>query len=189
MTEQQLVIVVVEWEETPKSDERSHEPGHEHHRHEIHVVDERDGRTFLIHARDNTLVSTVVSKFFEKVELTRLPGDLLTCDSAEHHDVFQLEALTVGQFLASGHHLRWKFSRVEFHIIVNGRKKTVKKRELSFTEVVLLAFETPSENANTIYTVTYRNGVHSHPEGSLVFGEKVEVKDGMIFNVTPTDKS
>lgn len=40
-----------------------------------------------------------------------------------------------------------------------------------------------------IYTVTYRKGDGHKPEGTLTEGERVKVKDGMIFNVTATDKS
>lgn len=73
-------------------------------------------------------------------------------------------------------------------IMVNGRQKTVPKTELSFDEVVALADNLPS-GPNVIYTVTYRRGEGNKPEGILVRGETVRVKQGMIFNVTATDKS
>lgn len=77
----------------------------------------------------------------------------------------------------------------EFTIIVNGRKKVVTAKELSFAEVVALAFDTPPTGQNIVFTVTYRKGDDHKPEGTLVEGEKVKIKDGMIFNVTATDKS
>jgi Multiubiquitin len=40
-----------------------------------------------------------------------------------------------------------------------------------------------------MFTVTYRRGEGNKPEGTLVEGETVKVKEGMIFNVTATDKS
>jgi hypothetical protein len=76
-----------------------------------------------------------------------------------------------------------------FTIIVNGREKIVTSRELSFSEIVALAFDNPPSEPNTIFTVTYRRGEGNKPEGSLVQGETVKIKDGMIFNVTATDKS
>lgn len=71
-------------------------------------------------------------------------------------------------------------------IIVNGRKKEVSKGNLSFSEVVALS-GLPND-PNTIFTVTYRRG-EGNKEGTLVEGESVKVKEGMIFDVTPTNKS
>ncbi len=74
-------------------------------------------------------------------------------------------------------------------IIVNGELKFVAARELSFDEVVALAFNNPPTGPNVVITVTYRRGEDNKPEGTLVAGESVKIKDGMIFNVTATDKS
>jgi hypothetical protein len=74
-------------------------------------------------------------------------------------------------------------------IVVNGREKEVARDTLSFAEIVTLAFGAPTDGAKTAYTVTFKRGHGNKPEGSLVEGESVEVKDGMIFNVTRTDKS
>lgn len=77
----------------------------------------------------------------------------------------------------------------EVTIIVNGRPKVVTERELSFDEIVALAFDDPPTGPYIVFTITYRRGHGNKPEGSLVEGETVKVKDGMIFNVTATDKS
>lgn len=75
-------------------------------------------------------------------------------------------------------------------IIVNGREKVVPgKEELSFAEIVALAFDNPPTGPNIVFTITYRRGHGNKPEGTLVEGETVKIKDGMIFNVTATDKS
>jgi len=76
-----------------------------------------------------------------------------------------------------------------FTIIVNGRKKEFSEKAISFSQIVRLAFSTVSEDRTTIYTVTYKNGPKQNPEGSMVKGDSVYVKTGMIFNVTATDKS
>lgn len=82
------------------------------------------------------------------------------------------------------------FTRVrEYHIFVNTRPKQVAMPTLNFWEVVKLAFPQAEPNATTYYTVTYKRGPKSNPEGSMVAGETVHLKDGMLFNVTPTDKS
>lgn len=77
----------------------------------------------------------------------------------------------------------------EVTIIVNAQPKTLTAKELSFDQVVALAFPTPSTNPNTIYTVTYRRGQGGKPEGTLAEGQSVKIKEGMIFNVVPSDKS
>lgn len=75
-------------------------------------------------------------------------------------------------------------------IVVNGREKEVpKKDELTFDELVDLAFDNPPTGEFICFTITYRKGHGDKPEGTLPEGESVKVKDGMIFNVTATDKS
>lgn len=74
-------------------------------------------------------------------------------------------------------------------IIVNGRRRTVSKEELSFDEVVALAFDPAPAGDNVDITITYRRGHGSKPEGTLRPGRTVKVKDGMIFDVTATDRS
>jgi Multiubiquitin len=77
----------------------------------------------------------------------------------------------------------------EYKIIVNAREKTWMERKISFDEVVILAFGEISPNPNVVYTVTYKKGNGNKPEGTMDKGEEVKVKNGMIFNVTQTDKS
>lgn len=72
-------------------------------------------------------------------------------------------------------------------IMVNGRPKPVTKQELTFSEIVALSNQPTGPTVS--YTVTYRRGQGNKPEGTLVEGESVKVKDGMIINVTATDKS
>ena len=74
-------------------------------------------------------------------------------------------------------------------IIVNGRPKLVEKDEITFDEITALAYPTKPYGENTLFSVTYRKGHGNKPDGILVEGEKVKVKEGMIFDVTATDKS
>jgi len=74
-------------------------------------------------------------------------------------------------------------------LIVNGRPKPWGEKSITFEQVVVLAFGTYDPNPNKVYTVTYNKGPHENPHGSMVKGDKVAVKDKMIFNVTCTDKS
>jgi hypothetical protein len=77
----------------------------------------------------------------------------------------------------------------EFAIIVNGRERTVMGDIATFEEVTKLAFPTPNNEANVVYTVTYRNAAQHPTSGELTAGGSVKVKNGTIFNVTRTVKS
>ena len=76
-----------------------------------------------------------------------------------------------------------------YTIIVNGQKKSITTKRVSFGEIVKLAFPTPPEGANILYTVSYEDAPRINPQGSLKEGQSVAVKNWMIFNVTATDKS
>ncbi len=78
---------------------------------------------------------------------------------------------------------------LEICIIVNARRKIIKVRRLTFEKLIALAFANPPTGENICFTVTYRNGPRNRPEGSLVEGDRVRIKKGMVFNVTSTDKS
>lgn len=77
----------------------------------------------------------------------------------------------------------------EYTIVVNAREKVVAAKTLSFAEVIALAFDPPPSGPNIMFTITYSRGEGNKPQGSLVEGEAVTLKEGMIFNVTATDKS
>lgn len=76
-----------------------------------------------------------------------------------------------------------------YRIYVNGQEKTVTTKFVSYEQIVKLAFPNPPTGQNILFTVGYEDGPHANPSGSLMPGGTVKVKDGMIFNVTPTDKS
>lgn len=77
----------------------------------------------------------------------------------------------------------------DVRVIVNGRPKTVPRGKLCFDAIVKLAFEAPPTAPNTIFTITYKHAAGSKPEGILVEGECVQIKEGTIFNVTATVRS
>ena len=74
-------------------------------------------------------------------------------------------------------------------IIVNGRQRTVTGREISFDQVIRLAFDPLPTGDNIIFTVTYRRGEGNKPEGSMVAGDVVKIRKGMVFDVRATDRS
>ena len=75
-------------------------------------------------------------------------------------------------------------------IIVNTREKTVERnKDISFEEVVSLAYDgNPPSGPYLEFTVMYRRG-QGNKDGSLVAGQSVKVKDGMVFSVSATDRS
>lgn len=81
------------------------------------------------------------------------------------------------------------YSQKTFRLIVNLEEKLVVKKKQSFDEIVKLAYPVPPPGPTPDYTVGYRKGPPANPKGSLVQGQHVKVKDGMIFDVTPSDKS
>jgi len=86
-------------------------------------------------------------------------------------------------------HFFSKDKHVKVMLIVNGREKPWTEKTITFEQIVVLAFGSFDPNPNKVYTVTYDRGPHQNPEGAMVKDDKVFVKNKMIFNVTPTDKS
>lgn len=76
-----------------------------------------------------------------------------------------------------------------YDIIVNGRQKTVSSDEVTFDQVVKLAFDPVPSDPNIIFHVLYSNSVSRPPAGKLFAGGTVKVQDGTVFNVSKTKKS
>lgn len=77
----------------------------------------------------------------------------------------------------------------EFTIQVNAKDKVWTEKIISFDEVVILAFGVISTDPNVSYSVIYKKGDNNKPEGIMIKGDEVKVKDGMRFNVTETNRS
>ena len=76
-----------------------------------------------------------------------------------------------------------------FNIIVNAREKQWEEKEISYEQVIELAFGSVSSDPNVSYSITFKKGDESKKEGFLDKGGVVKVKDGMRFNVTQTNRS
>jgi len=74
-------------------------------------------------------------------------------------------------------------------VIVNGRRKSVDPSGLCFADLIALAFTTPPQGEQICFTAMYRKGPANAPEGSLIEDQCVPIIEGMVFNVTATDKS
>lgn len=74
-------------------------------------------------------------------------------------------------------------------IIVNAFPFKVEKDDISYDEVVTLAFPDFPQHPERTYSVTYERGQGNKPTGILSPGGSVKVKDGMIFYVKHTGQS
>jgi hypothetical protein len=75
-------------------------------------------------------------------------------------------------------------------IIVDGTPHPWNEKKISYEQVVNLAYDdNPPTGDNVLITVGFRKGPDDKHEGDLDPDHSVEVKDGMIFDVTATDRS
>lgn len=75
-------------------------------------------------------------------------------------------------------------------IVVEGTPHDWPKHEkISFDQVVTWVYPDYLSSDGKVYTVTYERGDNEKPEGQLVKGSSVKVKDGMSFNVSRTGES
>ncbi len=68
-------------------------------------------------------------------------------------------------------------------IIVNGTAHQEPKDEVTYTEIVTLAYPDFPSHPERTYSVTYERGQGEKPTGILSPGGSVKVKEGMIFYV------
>lgn len=71
-------------------------------------------------------------------------------------------------------------------IIINGRSLSLPLRNLFYDEVLMLAFG-PAQDQG-VATITYR-GPKGMPMGSMLPGDRVPIKNGMVFSCVRTDKA
>jgi Multiubiquitin len=74
-------------------------------------------------------------------------------------------------------------------IIVEGTPHEWPEKEITYAEVVTLEVPDYTQHLEIIYSVTYKRGQGNKPEGILVPGASVKIKEGMVFNVSETNQS
>lgn len=81
-------------------------------------------------------------------------------------------------------------SKKKITIYVNGTSHEEDKNDqLTYDEVVTIAFPDFPQHPERNYSVKYVRGEGHKPEGILAPGGTVKLKDGMEFTVTPTGQS
>lgn len=74
-------------------------------------------------------------------------------------------------------------------IIVNTRSYPWDSKDITFEQVVDLAYPGEPANDQVTYTVQYSRGHDGHGSGTLTAGRSVTVKKGMVFDVYRTSRS
>ena len=74
-------------------------------------------------------------------------------------------------------------------IIVNGREKHVPGDEVTYDEVVDIAFPDGGRGDLIEYTVAYTNGGGRRTEGTVLEGDQAKIQDRTEFLVERTDRS
>lgn len=101
----------------------------------------------------------------------------------EPSDIIDLTAPSIERFITAP-----KPSRT-FEIIVNSRSREVEGRQVTFEQIVQLAFP-GRHDTNVVFSMTYRHAASKPHAGELGAGGIVEVKKkGTVFNVTRTVQS
>lgn len=98
----------------------------------------------------------------------------------EHGELIDLAQPGIDRFITA---------RLTFEIIVNSRPRTVNARNVTFEQIVQLAFPGQHE-PNVVFSMTYRHAASTPHAGELGAGGSVDVrKKGTVFNVTRTVQS
>ena len=71
----------------------------------------------------------------------------------------------------------------EYTIVVNGKAKKVDHAVLTFDDVVKLAYPTPPESGELVYTVIFHNAEQEPRNGDLVPSQTVTVRNGTTVTV------
>lgn len=77
----------------------------------------------------------------------------------------------------------------DVEIIINGEAVEINKGRLSFADFAKLAFPELFGRDLICFTVSFTRGPKRRPEGVLLEGDKVRIVEGMVINVSATDKS
>jgi hypothetical protein len=87
-----------------------------------------------------------------------------------------------------------ELDRAEHHkddhwIVVNGDRRVVHGERVTFEEIVKIAYPIPPPGTDVQFTVQYTRGPETRPASTLIEGQSVKIRDGMEFDVTPTNRS
>jgi len=113
------------------------------------------------------------------------------CAKAFNDNEAELEPIARGltDFLFRNDLIKLENREKNVNIIVNGIQHEVQNDDISYTQVVTIAFPDYIKNPERFFSVTYRRGQGNKPEGILSPDGKVKVKEGTTFSVSDTSNS
>lgn len=121
----------------------------------------------------------------DAVETALVHVEKAECDLAEAHAAevrAEVELHEAVDELAEA-----RFEDVE--IVVNAQPRVIHGHEVTFEEVVRLAFPEAVPEQNVTFSMTYRRAATAPHAGELAVGGRIHVKQGTVFNVTRTVQS
>lgn len=74
-------------------------------------------------------------------------------------------------------------------IIVSGTQHKWATRTISYLDVATLFEPSAPKHPEITYTITYEQGPSANPEGVLAPGQTIQVREGMVFDVSRTGQS
>lgn len=131
----------------------------------------------------------ITGKQIRKVAHVSDDHEILLDNSGNFEDVLVEDKDRINLSRPGTEHFKTVHADVEVTLIVNGRPKPWSKNKISFEQVIELAFGAYNPSPDVVYTLTFDKGPRQNPEGSMVRGDKVRVKNKMIFNATATNRS
>jgi len=154
-------------------------------------ADQGHARQVRIHIDQNPVFSPSPTTGEALYLLGQVPGSLVLYRevSGDEEDQSIVKGPELAHLEEDEHFHSGPEHRKEITIYVNGTEKQVQGKDISFDQLVSLAFTPVPSGPNILFTISYDEGPHENREGSMKEGQIVHIKKGMIFNVTTTDKS
>lgn len=172
-----------------REDESEGAQHHQTHPHLVRIYSEVDKVDHKFRVRPETALNHVFREFYEKTSTPHSGLDRFK-NEENSDDLAPFGEMTIEELLRD-HHCRdlvWIFTNEPIRILVDAEPKFERKRVLSFLDIVKLAYENPASDV-TIYTVTFCHADQHQHQGTLANGEKVHIKDGTEFCVSPSNRS
>jgi len=149
----------------------------------------RDIQHVRIHVDRKTYKSVSPITGVALYELANVPkGHGLFRDIEDDQDDMLIPRNETSSHLVHNEHFYTRREK-DITLIINLEEKSWDKKRISYEEITLLAFGPPPPGIVITYTVEYENGPRSNPEGSLISGKSVKVRERMVFSVTETGRS